>query len=361
MNFEPFDYMSWTQARQGRYTHDLSVSGMAPPPSDVFSIDPACMTLTGVTPELRIRVKEAIAYEYGVDASHVLLSMGTSEANFLTYGVFLTAGDAVLVETPAYQALSRLPSVFGVHTLPLARDLRDQFKVTIEMFRQAWQPRVKLVVLTSPHNPSGFALERALLEPLGEWLERQDAYAIIDEVYRDFDPNPGPVAHAIHPRLITTGSLTKVYGLGSLRAGWSLMPPEWVVRAERLYNFMAVNPSTTMLNMELAAFPALPQLRARTIARAAENREIVARWLARSDHFKGELPPRGIIALLTLPEGTQDVEFVRWLSERKNVAVVPGSYFGAPGRVRIAYGTEPNRLTTALAQLEQGAREFLNS
>ncbi|OFZ68085.1 MAG: hypothetical protein A2Z01_05490 [Betaproteobacteria bacterium RBG_16_58_11] len=192
---------------------------------------------------------------------------------------------------------------------------------------------------------------------LGDWLDAIDAYAVVDEVYRDFDPNPPPVAQALHPRLITTASLTKVYGLGSLRAGWALMPEALVTKAEQRYDFMAVNPATTLLNLALSAFPKLAPLRARAIQRAQQNRDLVASWLSDSTCFSVQLPAHGIIALLQLPPGADDLALTRYLAE-KQVLVAPGAYFGAPGTLRLAYGMEPARLGEALERLEAGAREY---
>lgn len=354
----PFDYMAWAKAHQGRYAYDLSVSGMAPPEGDLFTLDPSCLTLQGVSAALRAQVKQAIARMYGVAEPRVLLAAGTSETNFLVYGALLAPGDAVLVEAPTYQALARLGSVFGARTLSFARRIEQDCALDLGAMKQAWQPGVKLVALTSPHNPSGFAATREALAELGGWLESADAYALVDEVYRDFDPHPPPVAQAIHPRLITTASLTKVYGLGGLRAGWALMPEALVTQAEQLFDFMAVNPAATMLNLALSTFAALPRLRARAIQRAQENRARVAAWLAASRCFTGNLPPHGIIALLRLPGGMDDRALVHDLAERHQVLAAPGAFFGLPGTIRIAYGMAPDRLAEALARLEAGTRAF---
>jgi aspartate/methionine/tyrosine aminotransferase len=358
MDFLPFEYMAWAKSHQGRYAFDLSVSGMAPPDADLFPLDPQCLTLQGVSAELRQQLKLAIAHEYGVAASQVLLAAGTSEANYLVCGTLLSPGDGVLVETPAYQALMRLPGVFGAHAISFARRPDQRYALSVEAVQTAWRPGVKLVALTSPHNPSGFVASPEALLALGEWLETVDAYAVVDEVYRDFDPNPPPVAQARHPRLITTASLTKVYGLGSLRAGWALMPEALVTKAEQRYDFMAVNPATTMLNLTLSAFPKLALLRARAIQLSQQNRAQLAAWLSDSKHFSAQLPAHGIIALLQLPPGADDVALAQYLAQEKQVLVAPGAYFGAPGMLRIACGMATARLAEALESLEIGARAY---
>ena len=356
MIFEPFDYMAWAKQHQGRYQHDLSVSGMAPPTAEWFTPDPTCLSLSGLSATLRAEMKQAIAQTYGVSENQVVLAGGTSEANFLVYGALLSAGDAVLVEQPNYQAMARLASVFGAHTLPFARRLHNQCAFDLDALRHAWRSEVKLVALTTPHNPSGFAMTQGDLLALGAWLDEVDAYAVIDEVYRDFMPTPLPVAQALHPRLITTASLTKVYGLGALRAGWALLPQLLARKAEQLYDYMAVNQSTTMVQLALNAWPQLPRLRQRAQDRAKENGGLVRAWLAQSQYFKGQVPNIGIVSMLQLPPGADDLALSRNLAEQHQVLITPGSFFDAPGWVRIAYGMDSARLRAALGALESSVR-----
>ncbi len=358
MQFQPLDYLAWARAHQGQYAYDLSVSGMAPPKPEVFTPDSSCLSLQAVTPALRLEVKQAIAHLYAVQAEQVLLAAGTSEANFLVYGVLLSPGDAILVETPGYQPMARLAGVFGARVLSFKREPEQGFALDVQAIRRAWSPEVKLIALTSPHNPSGVAVpERTLLE-LGAWLESVNAYAVVDEVYRDFDPRPGPVAQALHPRLISTASLTKVYGLGSLRAGWAIMPPELVRRAEQLFQFMAGNPATTMLRLAAQGCAAAPRIRPLSQARAAQNRALLNEWLNHSQVFSGMLPAHGIIAALDWRLGGDDQALVRYLAQEAGVLVAPGHFFGMPGKLRLAYGLPSEDLKTALALLENAARAY---
>jgi len=149
-----------------------------------------------------------------------------------------------------------------------------------------------------------------------------------------------------------------VYGLGSLRAGWALMPEALVTKAEQRYDFMAVNPPTTLLNLALSAFTQLAPLRARAQQRAEQNRALLAAWLRNSKYCSAQLPPHGIIALLQLPIGADDVALSQYLVQAQQVLVAPGAYFGAPGMLRVAHGMESARFGEALARLETGTRAY---
>lgn len=353
MDFQAFDYMAWAKRHQGSVEFDLSVSGMPAPGPELFPLDPAWLSLKGATAELRSALKARIAAAYGVAADEVLLAAGTSEANFLVCGALLRPGDRVLAERPGYQGLTRLPTVFGAAVDRFERGPADGWAFDLERIAQAWRPGTRLLLLTTPHNPTGAVTPPEALRALGAWLAERDAHAVVDEVYRDFLPDAAPVAQALHPRLITTASLTKVCGLGALRAGWALAPRALVERAEQLYDFMGVNPPTTMLLAALAAFDARPALLERAWARAAENRAQLAHMLGKTPALSGLLPERGIVALLRLPGGRDAPGFVERLRAEHDTQLVPGDFFDAPGWVRIAYGGAPAQVAAGLSRLRR--------
>lgn len=351
MDFLAFDYMAWARRYQGEVAFDLSVSGMPAPPPEVFPLDPAWLSLRGASAELRGELKARIAAAYGVAEQNVLLAAGTSEANFLVCGALLKPGDRVLAERPGYQGLTHLPTVFGAAVDCFERDPHRAWAIDPERIARAWRAGTRLLLLTTPHNPTGAVTPPEVLQALGAFLAERDAYAVVDEVYRDFLPDAAPVAQALHPRLITTASLTKVYGLGALRAGWALAPREVVARSEQLYDFMGVNPPTTMLHAALAAFEARSALMERAWERAAENRAQMARLLAEAPSLSGLLPQHGIVALFKLPDALDANECVERLRADHDTQIVPGDFFDAPGWVRIAYGGAPDVVAAALPKL----------
>jgi aspartate/methionine/tyrosine aminotransferase len=351
MDFEPFDYMAWAKRHQGSVPFDLSASGMPPPPSALFPLDPAWLTVSGASAELRHALKVRIAETYGVGPERVLLAAGTSEANFLVCASLLVPGDRVLVERPAYQALARLPRLFGAEVDRFDRREGASWSVDLDRLVRGWTAGTKLVVLTTPHNPTGAVVDGATLRELGDWLERRDAFALVDEVYRDFLPDPSPVAQVLHPRLISTASLTKVYGLSGLRAGWALAPAAVVERCEQIYDFMAVNPPRIPLHAAIAAFDRRAELLARARETAAANRPRVAAFLRETPALKGALPEAGIIASLRLPRGMDASAFAERLRLEHDTLVAPGDFFDLPGFVRIAYGMSGDVLDAGLVRV----------
>jgi aspartate/methionine/tyrosine aminotransferase len=359
MKFSPFAYMSWAKARFPRPRFDLAVSGMAPPGPDLLPLDDSLLTLHGVSPVQHRGLREDIARTYGVSQQQVLLANGTSEANYLVAALLLSPGDRVLVETPAYEVLGNIGALFGAETGSFSRYADDGFAFRAARVVEAWQPATRLVILTTPHNPSGACASAEELAALGAHLDRHDAYALVDEVYRDFQAAPGPVAAVLHPRLITTASLTKVYGLGAIRVGWALAPADLVARGYQYYDYMGVNQPTISLCIAQAGLARLEMLRHHALHRARENAVLVQRFLDNSSHFAGTLPEAGIIAFLRATPAIDTRHFAEWLCDHYQTLVAPGDFFGLPGFVRLGFGGAAPDVEEGLRRLEAGLADYL--
>ena len=85
----------------------------------------------------------------------VTTAQGASGANFLVCAALLEPGDDVVVETPGYDPLFAAPRLLGARVIHFERDFADGFAVNPQRVRRAMTPRTRLIVLTSPHNPSG--------------------------------------------------------------------------------------------------------------------------------------------------------------------------------------------------------------
>ena len=142
---------------------------------------------------------------------------GTSGANFLVFAALLEPGDDVLVERPGYDPLLGAARMFGARTIRFDRPFDGGFALDPDRVRHAMTSRTKVIVVTSPHNPTGVPADPS------RWRGRADR-----ERGRPSSSSTRSTTTRRHGRrrprrgeqFITTSSLTKSYGLSSLRAGW---------------------------------------------------------------------------------------------------------------------------------------------
>ncbi len=336
MNLPPFEYMTWAKTVPGRHSLNLAVSGVRPLASEEFPFDPAEVSLYGPDPYGLAGLVEAIARAYDVEPDWVLPVPGTSMANFVVAAASLSPGDEALVETPAYPILALLPGVFGANVRRFERGTRPPLG-----------PRTRLVVVTHLHNPTGLPLPEAEYQALAAM---DGPTVLVDEVYRDFlGPAAGPVAPRRALHLVSTGSLTKAYGLPGLRLGWILARPDRIARMRVVVDYLNVIDSFPAMSLGVVAFRRLDALWRRGHDLCEGGRRILRQWLSGQRGIEHVWPPAGTIVFLRFPFETDPL--VERLRAEEDAVVVPGRFFGDPHGIRIGIATDPSIVERGRAAL----------
>src|SRR4030088_1623885 len=237
------EYLEWARS-QGNIKYSLALSGV--PPVDVNLLSPSVDDFTMVAdneygwPPLL----ERIAHRYGVEPKNVVLAHGTSMANHLACATLVEAGDHVVIERPVYDPLVAVPRYLGCDVGFFERREEEAYALDVARVEAACTQRTRLVILSNLHNPTGALLNRADLESLAELADRRDLHVLVDEVYLEWiyaagkDPEIRSAIN-VSPRFVTTRSLTKVFGLAALRAGWILAEAGVATRMRRLNGLFA--------------------------------------------------------------------------------------------------------------------------
>ena len=177
-------YMEWAKTRPAA-TFDLAGSNIRACSIGDLPGAAAALALEGHNEEGYAPLIESIADRYGVEPEQVTTAQGTSGANFLVCAALLEPGDEVLVETPGYDPLFAAPRLVGAQVNHFERDFAGGFTLDPDRVRRAITPRTRLIIVTSPHNPSGVVATREALEEIGWLAQANNAHVLIDEVYLD--------------------------------------------------------------------------------------------------------------------------------------------------------------------------------
>jgi hypothetical protein len=259
----------------------------------------------------------------------------------------------VLVERPTYEPILAALQACGARVERFDRRADDGWKIDVDAVgRQA--TGAAMIVVCSLHNPSGAEVTDENVAALQSVADATGALLMIDEVYRDFIADR-PLGTAFRPgtRTIATSSLTKVYGIGSLRIGWALADADLVERAYRMNDCMAaVTPvPTDYFGWHVFASGGADLLRARAIARAEENWTIVRAFLESRAELSWTPPRGGIIVFARFRDGSASTPFVDALFRDHSTSVVPGTFFEDPVGFRLCFGIEKGVLVEALGQI----------
>lgn len=297
----------------------------------------------GYTESLGLPVlRDEIAKLYdGVTADDVVTFAGAEEAVFLTMHATLGAGDHAVVAWPAYQSLYEVARSIGADVTLVPLSPAD-WSLDVDAVAAAMRPTTRIIVVNSPHSPTGAQLGGDQLARLASIAELHGAWLFSDEVYRFLEHGAPALAPAVSlsPRALSLGVMSKAFGLAGLRIGW-LATRDRLLRTK----LAALKDYTTICSAAPSEILSLVALRARdrVLSRA---RGIVAANLCRLDAFFAEhsdrlswiRPRAGSVCFPRLAGGNID-DFASTLVQREGVLLLPASQFGYPGNnFRLGYG-----------------------
>jgi aspartate/methionine/tyrosine aminotransferase len=293
----------------------------------------------------------------------ILVTTGAIEANFLLFNELLSAGDRVVIVNPAYQQLHSVARAIGCDVALWTLRDDDGFRFDLDDLRALATPGTRMIVINTPHNPTGALLSEQELREIYALAEELDAWVLSDEAYRWLDmPGSAPLAPPMRnlgPRAISTGTFSKPFGLPGLRMGWIAAPEDVVRRCWGLRDYISLSPGKLNDALAVLAFRHRDQIVARTQRIVAENLPFAACWFAENADLVSWTPPRGgILALMKYQIALPSLELANRLAEEYSVMLAPGSAFGYEGYLRIGVGNTPEIFAEGLRQTARCLRDL---
>lgn len=203
-------------------------------------------------PELREAVAAQRAERYGLaydPDGEVLVTVGATEAIAATLLALADVGDEVIVFEPYYDSYAAIIALSGaVRRAVTLRPSGDRFTFDPDELRAAVTPRTRLILLNSPHNPTGTVFDRGELEVIAEVCREHDLVAVTDEVYEyltfdDAEHVPLATLPGMRERTIAISSAGKTFSVTGWKTGWLTAPPEYVRAAQTVKQFLTFTAS----------------------------------------------------------------------------------------------------------------------
>lgn len=343
-------YMEWAKRRPSP-KYDLAISNVLACTIDDIPGARDALSLSGRNDNGYAPLLQAIASRYGVRPEQVNTAQGASGANFLVCAALLEPGDDVLVERPGYDPLLGAPRLLGANVIRVDRLLADGYALDPDRVRRALTPRTRLIVVTSPHNPTGAVVDDDALEAIGRMAAAQGAHVVVDEVYLDTMDAPVRPAATRGGPFISTSSLTKSYGLAGLRCGWVLSSGDVAERIRRSRDVVDGTGPIVAERLATAAFEHLESLTARAHRLLARNRTLVTDFVRGRPELEWVEPAGGTVAFPRIGNVADTSRFAERLLLERETAVVPGRFFEAPAHFRLGFSGETDRLEGGLAAI----------
>ena len=293
---------------------------------------------------------------------NILVTVGGSEAIDLTIRAVVQPGDEVIIPEPCFVCYEPITQLTGGVPVHIATRAEEQFRLTADQLRAAITPRTKLLIFPYPNNPTGAVMSAAEMEEIAAVLRETNVLVLSDEIYSELTYGlDRHVSIASLPgmaeRTIVVNGFSKTYAMTGWRLGYAAGPAPLVKVMTKIHQSCIMSAPTTS---QYAAITALRQCDDQIeMMRDEYNRR--RRYVVKALNEMGLtcFEPRG--AFYVFPSiqisGLTSSEFCEQLLREKEVAIIPGSAFGASGEgyARISYAYSVDHLQTAMKRI----REFL--
>jgi aminotransferase len=312
--------------------------------------------------ELRQEIANYLQTRYGVaydPATEIVITVGVSEALYMAMATLINPGEEVIIPTPCFVAYQAEVALADGVPVELPTRVENQFQPSAADIEAAITPKTKALLIGYPNNPTGAVADHQTLLEVAQVAEKNDLVVISDELYDQLVYGTQHVCFAALPgmrqRTVLLGGFSKNYAMTGWRVGFAAAPAEILQGMLRVHQFTIMSAPTPA---QFAALEALQNGQPHVDAMVAEydrRRKLIVNGLNQLGLPTFE--PRG--AFYAFPDltasGMTPDDFCMNLLHEENVAIVPGSAFGAGGEnyARCCYATAYEKIEEALHRMER--------
>jgi len=303
----------------------------------------------------KIDQKHSVRYD---PEKEIIVTVGGSEAIDLALRGIIDPGDEVLVVEPCFVCYAPLVELAGGVAVPVPTRIENNFKLTVEDFRDKITPRTKMLILPFPNNPTGAVMTREDLEPIAEFLRGTDIMVLSDEIYSELTYGRKHFSiielEGMRERTIYVNGFSKAYAMTGWRLGYVTAPEPIISQIFKIHQYGIMCSPYISQN---AAVEALTSCDAE-VEKMVDEYNVRRRYLVNEFNRLGLtcFDPEG--AFYVFPSikstGLTSEEFCERLLYEEKVATVPGSAFGesGEGHIRISYAYSLKHLMEAMSRIE---------
>jgi aspartate/methionine/tyrosine aminotransferase len=368
MQLKPFLLDMWLDA----YEHDIEFN-LAASTGPTWTVNDL-LTLAGEAERQRFlnhklvysrpagadSLREAIAEMQGVSEESVQVVTGASEALLVLLWLAAEPGANVVIPTPGFTTFSALPESLGLETRFYHLRKENDFRIDIEEIQKLADDRTKLILVNSPHNPTGATVSDEEMESLHEFTSARGIQLVSDEVYHPIYHGRATKSAARLSHATVIHDFSKAFPLAGVRTGWMIEhDPE---RRQQYWNARAYFSVTNNTAGEMLAEIAIRKrdvVLGKTQAVASRNIEHLDRFMSAHRDVLDWIRPRGgVTAFPWLVSGDGARDFCKTAAEG-GVLLVPGDCFDMPSHFRLGFAASGKEFPKALDRLRQIVKRWL--
>lgn len=322
------------------------------------------------TPELLNAISQKLKNENNLDykPSQIIASNGAKHSLFNLFQALIDNGDEVIIPAPYWVTYPELVKYSGGTPVFIETDDISKFKITPAQLYSAITPKTKMLILTTPSNPTGSVYSKEELEELAKVLEDTNIIIASDEMYEKLVyetefVSVASISEDMFLRTVTINGLSKSAAMTGWRFGYLASPNKELIAA--MNKLQSQSTSNISSITQAAAIPALKGEIDRDIEqmrRAFESRSLEAAELFNKIPGMSVIAPQGAFYLfVNIKDITDDsMDFCKRLLEETGVAVVPGVGFGSEGYFRFSFAADIAMIRDGIRRIEKFIRYGLD-
>jgi aspartate/methionine/tyrosine aminotransferase len=297
-------------------------------------------------------LRQAIAQMQDVPIERVLIMTGAAEALSHIFAAVAEPGANVIVPTPCFPPYNVVPEALGLEVRPYRLRREDSHEIDLDEIHRLTDSQTKLILVNSPHNPTGSIIDDKTLEALHDFAAERGVQLVCDEVYHPIYHGTAMASASRLTSATIVGDLSKAFALSGLRIGWIIESDQ-----QRRDLYLTAREYCTVSNSPITEFLGEIAVRHReaildhTREVARTHVKLLEQVLEEHTGVVGWVRPRGgMTAFPWLISGADSRKFCDYAAAR-GLLLAPGDCFGVPDHFRIAFGVGRDWYAVAMRRL----------
>jgi aspartate/methionine/tyrosine aminotransferase len=306
---------------------------------------------------------------YEITADQVVVTNGGKQAIFNTMATLINPGDEVLLQAPYWVTYPEAVQIFGGKPVVINSDETTNYKISVTQLEKAYTSKTKLLIFSSPSNPTGTVYTPEEVKAIGQWAVSKNIWVMTDEIYlhliysgSKFSSMPGLVPE-LREKCVIINGVAKTYAMTGWRVGWTIGPKGFTKASINLQSHMTSNVNNIAQQATIAALNGSQEVLKPMLDAFVKRRDTIVKML---NEIKGVVCPEPGGAFYVYPSVkglirktvngktiNSSLDLANIALEEVDVALVPGEAFGTPGYVRMSYALSDKDLVEGLTRLQK--------
>ena len=318
---------------------------------------------------LRLAITDKYLRDYGLTYSaedEIVVTAGACEAISAIMLAVMEPGDEILVPSPFFSAYSEQAIIANVKLVEVPLKMEQGFSLKAKDLEKNLSPNTKVILVNTPHNPTGAIIEANDLMEIAEFAKKNDLLVISDETYDQFVMKGKHVSIASFPnmkeRTVIVNSASKTFSMTGWRIGYAMGPAFLMKYLNKVHQNLSTCATSFAQHGAVAAYNDGETFTRNMLIEFERRAKLLFNSLKDVKGLELLEPKGAFYAFVNIQKtGMSDVEFCDYILENSGVAIVPGSSFGnyGSGFVRICYACSYEQVEVAMKRIRE-AVELLN-